>query len=819
MKKLLIIILIIIVVIAGLLIAAPVLFKPALLKVTRNTLNRQLNAKVNFDDINVSLLRHFPNSGIELKDLSIVGKGNFEQDTLVYMPLATAKMNIFSLLGEEKSISELVFKAPVMNLLVKKDGAVNWDIVKESTDNKTDSLEVANTFAMALEKIVVEDAKIVYDDREALVKLLFDKTNFDISGKMFGTTAKLKIDGKVDDFVLDYDSATYISHSTLETNTLLDMDYDKMIYSILENELFINRLPMEVTGDVKIPSDSVFFNLAFKTKESGFDNFLALVPPDYEKYLVDVKTNGTATVNGELSGYYATENYPVFKLHANVENASLQMADLPEKVSAIRAKIDINKPQGSLDFTTIKINDAYAQIKNNPVNLSLFLSNLFSNARFDGKLVGKINFNDLKDVIPLDSVNISGIVDANIQMKGNYEAVEKEAYDQIIADGTILLEQFIYDAADLTQKVQVPVGRFEFSPKAIALKKCDIQIGQSKFNLTGNLSDYLNYIFKDESLNGEIQLNSAFVNLNELSKLQKSVASDTVSADAFAAFDVPGNLNLVFRSKINNAIIDRLKVSDVYGLITVKNGILNLNDLSMNVFNGKMALNGSYQNTQQNRPLFNFGFNLSDIEIPSIYKNLGFFQKIAPIAAQSEGKFNSDFKLSGQLMPDFKVIATSLTGQGLLNTVGLEIKESEIFNQLKSILKPDKLRNVKVDDFKAAFSVENGNMKLKPFTTKIAGQETTILGELSARNLLNLKLDFVVERNAFGADIQNVLSAIPGNENITEVPATVVLEGPVGKPKVKIDLSKTKKAVTDATKDEIKKTLNKFKKGLQDIIK
>jgi hypothetical protein len=45
------------------------------------------------------------------------------------------------------------------------------------------------------------------------------------------------------------------------------------------------------------------------------------------------------------------------------------------------------------------------------------------------------------------------------------------------------------------------------------------------------------------------------------------------------------------------------------------------------------------------------------------------------------------------------------------------------------------------------------------------------------------RLDFNVNRDAFGTDIQNVLSVIPGNKNITVVPAGVNISGPVVNPK------------------------------------
>src|SRR5690606_19573765 len=138
-------------------------------------------------------------------------------------------------------------------------------------------------------------------------------------------------------------------------------------------------------------------------------------------------------------------------------------------------------------------------------------------------------------------------------------------------------------------------------------------------------------------------------------------------------------------------------------------------------------------------------------------------------------------KMKGQLTPMFKFIPSSIDGSGIFSTENLRIIESPIFKELKGILLPEKLKNVDIDDFKANFIIENGNIDLKPFNTKIAGQATTVLGTLSAENMLNMRMDFKVNRNAIGNDIQNILSVIPGTEKITILPAGVAISGPVGK--------------------------------------
>jgi hypothetical protein len=194
-------------------------------------------------------------------------------------------------------------------------------------------------------------------------------------------------------------------------------------------------------------------------------------------------------------------------------------------------------------------------------------------------------------------------------------------------------------------------------------------------------------------------------------------------------------------------------------------------------------------------------------------------QKMMPVASQSSGKFSTNFKMIGRLSENLKLIPASVDGTGLFNTENLQINNSPVFNQLKGILKEEKLKHVTVEDFRANFVVDNGNLFLQPFKTKIADQETNISGSLNAQNLLNMRLDFNIQRDAFGPEIQGILSAIPGNKNIKLVPAGVVISGPVGKPDVKMDLSETRKTVMNATKDDLQNTLNKLGDGLKKLFK
>ena len=822
MKKTLIIIGIVLVVLIGLLAVIPLFFKQTLIDKTKTAINRNVNATVEFADLKLSLLRNFPNLTAELTHVSVTGIDEFRQDTLLSAPSLRTKMSIMQLFKKETMrVEEIILDRPQLKLVVGKTGNVNWDIAKESTTATEES--ESEDLDLNLDKIEIMGAGFIYDDRE--IDMLLHMTGIDvsISGEMYGTSAELQADGKIDRFNLVYEGSNYISNVSLETSTLLEIDYEKMDITIRENELLVNRLPLEVTGLIQMPSDTMYFDLALKTKESGFGNFLALIPPDYEHYLEGFQTSGTASIAGSVKGFYFDEEYPAFQLKIDVADGSLHYTELPEEIRNISADITIVKPQGVLDSTRVDISRAHAEVKNSPVDLSLRLRNLVSDPYFDGAFKGKVNLNELKDALPLDSVNMSGVIDANLLVRGRYSAIENEDYSNIQSDGTVLLSGFVFESANLTQQVVIPNGQLDFSPKAISLKGLNMKVGQSDFMLTGQVTNYLNYIFKEGVLAGNMQLNSSLVNMNELMRLATDEAPATDSPDEAVAFSIPKNVDFTFNSNIRQVVFERVPITNVRGLITARDEKLVLDNLNMETLGGEVNMTGSYQNTAENQPLFDFGFNVKKVDIPQAFQTISGLQKIFPIAGNSQGKLSSDLKMRGQLDSQFNLIPPTVNGSGRLTTEGVQIKDSPLFSQLKGILKAERLKDVKVDDFRAKIEIKNGAVFLDPFKTRIAGQQATLAGSLNIEKILAMRMDFNLEREAFGPDIQNILNVLPGQERIQNIPAAVVLNGPVNKPDVSIDLEDTRKYLVEevkkSSKEELQKSINKLGEGLKNILK
>lgn len=849
MKKLIITLLIIISLIIILIIGIPVLFKSTILEKTKTTINRQVNANVEFSGLKISILKSFPKVSLMLNNIVVSGIQGFQNDTLLKIPSMETNVSLFSLFGKNGiAIQKIILDKPELLLKVNKEGKANWDIAKMEENAEEISSVGSNQngedeeFVILLDEVIINNADVSYDDRELNFFIEFLDSDFNLNGKMYGTTADIITKGDVGQFSLDYDSIKYISNTTLKANSVVSINYETMDFVLGENELLINKLPIGISGSIAMPDDSIFFDLDFQSKTSGLEDLLALVPPVYSEYLEGIGTSGDASFQGFFKGKYFEEEYPEFDISLAVDNGSFKYTNLPEEIKNIGALLKISKPQGNLGLTLVELKNAHAEVKDNPIDVHFKLKNLLSGIHFDGFLIGKVDFNHLKDAIPMDSLDLVGILDADISVKGTYAAIESGQYGQIISDGSIILSGIAVKDPGLRQSILIPSGKLGFSPREITLSNFFMKIGSSDMNLKGSVTNYLEYIFSNGDLKGDFQLNSNFLNLNELMAIQvetevknteyaggkhkskqEGESIESPEEEEVLAFDIPKRMDLRFTSQVKRAVIDRLTITEINGLITVKDKRLNLNGLKMQMLDGQLELTGSYKNSPENTPFFDFGFDIIDFNLPIAYQSLSGFRKMMPFAGKSTGRLSTNFNMKGQLSPSLKIIAPTIDGFGLFKTTNLQIIDSPTFGKIEGILKKEKLKNVAIDDFTANFTVNKGNLLLKQFKTKVAGQDATINGSLSAANLLNMKMDFVIQRDAFGDDIQSILGILPGQERILAVPATVNIKGPVGNPNVSLDLADARKQIMEEIKkssaDDLKKSLDKLGKGLQKLFK
>ena len=835
MKRKLLIVAGIVVVILGVLAALPFLYKDKLLAKVKTTLNNQVNAKIDFSGFSLSLFSHFPKVEMEIRNLSLVGINEFASDTIFSAGSISTNISLMEMIsGKGLELNSLTIENPRISLISDKSGKVNWDIAKTSVSGKPEAASPeasSEAFKMKLSDVRVNNLNLLYNDMAMPMKVWVKNTNITSSGDVAGTVTNFNLKGDVGEFIFEYDSVKYISKTKLKAETLLKVDYEKMDFAFDQGKLWVNNLPLEVNGSFSMPNDSMHFDLAFQSEKSDFATILSLVPADYQKYLEKADIKGSAEFKGSVKGLFYNEIYPAIDVLLSASNASFKYQDLPESVQDIQVSAQISKPEGYLNLLKVNVEKAHASIKNNPMDLRLLVTEPMTDPNIDASFAGIVDFASLKQAIPIDSLDITGILKAKMQMAGRMSSIEKQEYEKFQSSGEATIQNFRIQSNQLTKPLEISQGQIKANTKQINIERFDAKVGQSDFSLRGDVSNYLAYMFKNGVLKGDFNLKSSFLNFSELSNIQKPVAQSAAPdanakaapvapADSVTAFQVPKNLDLSFQSAIQKAVYDKMPINNINGMVKIKDQKMDLTNLTMEMLQGKLAINGSYTSNKENKPLFDFKLDMQNIDLPSAYQSLSTMRHYLPIAAKSQGKISTQFGLSGTMNEKMNIVPTSLNGLGVFNTQNLMIVDSPVFDQIRGIIKKEKLKNVKVDDFTAKFQFENGELKMNPFKTNIADQQATIYGSLSAARQINLNMDFLVNREDLGADINKGLDILPGSQNIKMIDASVILKGSLTKPEVSLDLSKArtqieqqvKKASVEELKGSVKKLGDELKK-------
>ena len=129
-------------VLLAVIIVAPMALRGKVAEIVKREANAMLTAKLDFEKLNISLLRHFPHASVELKGLTLVGTERFEGDTIVAARRISVVVDLLSFFGDEGfEVSKVIFAAPALHAHKLADGAVNWDVMKPTDEEPDEETE------------------------------------------------------------------------------------------------------------------------------------------------------------------------------------------------------------------------------------------------------------------------------------------------------------------------------------------------------------------------------------------------------------------------------------------------------------------------------------------------------------------------------------------------------------------------------------------------------------------------------------------------------------------------------------------------------
>lgn len=821
-----------------LLTVLPFALKGPIKDVAMQVASKYLKADIFMEDFSLSFFKNFPHASVTVENFGVVGRDEFQGDTLANVGDLTAVVNIASLFGESYEINGVSLSDASIHAIVLENGTANWDIVAaDSTDKAAEDTSASSPFSLSLNKLEVNHLNIVFNDMQSGMKASVkdlelalsgrfgqsdsmdvaslanidgmtlkiagacysDSTmgaslnnfDFDFSGSFSEALAQLKTKFAMENLSFAMGKIPYLSNANVSADMDLEADLQNNKFTFKENNVALNAIQANFDGSVQlVDSATTDIDIRLNTPSIDFKQILSLIPAIYAKDFKEIKTDGKVTLQAVAKGRMQGDTLPSFDVKLDVADAMFKYPSLPSSVNGINIQIAANNPGGAADLTVVNIPSLSFVMAGNPFGMHLLLKHPISDPDFDFGMKGTIDFQKLKEVVPLDSIELSGILNSDITAKGLLSYVEQEAYDKFNVNGLLNLENMVVKTNALPYNVNINNAKMNFSTACVDLASMDVQIGKNDLSANGKLENFIPYVMKGEVLRGNLAVKSNFFNLNDFaSETPAETNVETADTAAMTVIEIPANIDFSMNVDFKKLIYDAFELRDAEGSVTVKDQVLDISKLATKIMGGSLGVTGKYDVRNPKKPLVDMSFDVNNMVISEVFTKVETAKQFAPALSQALGNFSMKMKMNTALGENMMPLLNSISSDGTFDTKEVQVVGIKALDKLAEKLNLQELNNPKLKNLFLKFAIKDGSIVTEPFTASSNG----IKMEVSGSSKLDQTLNYTATINLPGASAK-----LPQTAN-------VIIGGTFTDPKISLDLSAAKEQV----KAEITKAVDK----------
>ncbi|MBA3319561.1 MAG: hypothetical protein H0T50_15930 [Gemmatimonadales bacterium] len=793
----------------ALLVVLPLLFRERIAQRVKAEVNQTVNARVDWRDVGLTFFRNFPNLTLRLDDLTVVGIGRFEGDTLAAMDHLGVVLDLGSVVGSVMGgagpivVRSVELDRPRMSLIKLEDGTANWDITKK-TPEAQGRPEAAKPLAISLRRFEIRDAAVAFDNRQAGLKASLAGFQQSLSGDFGRDLVTIQTRARSDSVSLTFAGIPYLKRVELDLTADVQADLAKKAYTLKDTELRLNDLRLGVSGSAAVAGEQIGLDLAFNAPRTDFRHILSLVPAIYAHDFRSVQASGAVAVAGWVKGTYGDSAFPSFSLSTKVDNGAFRYPDLPLPARDIFVDLSITNPGGHADSTLVRLQRFHVRVGRDPIDATMVLRTPLSDPDIDLRVAGKLNLADVRRTVKLEGIDqLAGTVAADAAVRTRMSYIDTKQYDKVAAQGSLDVANLTVKGADLPQPLAIQEASLRLAPQRAKLRSFRGSIGSSDLQATGSLENLLGFAFRDDVLRGSATVRSNRFDLNEW----RSGEGD------LEIIPVPAKVDFGLDATVAELSYDKLKMTNARGRLRVKDQRVTLENFRLNTLGGEIGVTGFYETTNPTKPAFDVGLRMTKVDIPAAFQAFTTVRLLAPVAKYARGNFSTDLRMNGALGKDMMPLFDALSGQGSLQTSQLALDDFPALEKVVAATKLQFLDNPTLKALRTAFQIRDGRLHVDPFAVNLGPTTMNVTGSNGLDQSLQYALRLRVPRSELGGAANQAVAGLVSRAGAAgidlqaapEIELGIQLAGTVTNPSVKIDAgsvaSSVKEGVTQAVRE------------------
>ncbi len=707
--------------------------------------------KITVSDVSLSV---FPSIGVDIRGLTIANKPGFSEKPMVSLERMLADVKLRPLFSRRLEISSLLLEKPQVLLETDEHGITNYsDKVKIPDTTIISSAEAgspSNLAAILFSDLRITNGFIELTDRQDDSKQTYNGFHVQATGDFNSSTNQARIESKVAIDNFSYGSLTTPLITDWRINTEANLVYDaaKKLATIENGKAFLNAIPMDVGGTIDM-RDKPDMDITIEAKNLNVAQLLNLTPKAYVEQIKGVQGNGNVEAKILIKGIYDGDRriLPTISGNINTNNATIQYPNIAKPITNISIISDFIRGNEKKEFHIRKLS---ANLGQNPISVTMDLID-FDAPTIKAIVLASMNLGEVKDYYPLDpGTTLAGKMKANVSVDGKVSNP-----DAMKSAGSLEFQGVTIATATSKNPIKNMNGILTFNNQNLETKKLLMTIGRSDLALAFTMRNYLSLMSDKKGApkaSASVTLNSNHLYTADImgddkaSGGKQSTAAKATSSDAPAGGTQPAksagksvvplpNMDMTVNAVIGTLTTEKLEMKNVRGALRISNGaVVDMQNITMNMFDGAVATKGSLDFKNMQRPTFNLNLDMKNLKANKALSTFtSFGQRLF-------GDLDMDIVISGALDDTMGLIPSSLnaTGKAAINNgklTGVKVNE-----QIASLVHLPDISEINFKDWVNAFSIKDGRVVIPDLKIAALGADYTVNGSQGLDGTMDFKM-------------------------------------------------------------------------------
>jgi len=656
-------------------------------------INKEINTKVDVEDIKLSLFKKFPYASLEFINVKCLEvTDNEKKSNLLEAKSIFLEFSIWDIFKGKYKFKKLSIENGKIDLKIDKNGKNNFDILNPEKPNKEGKKKA---LGFQFNEFILKNIHFSFADKKSKQLYRAQIKKLTCSGAFTEKTFTLKTKATIFSEVVSINDEDFVSNRNFYLNTSIEINKTKKLCSIKYANLELENMKIQVNGSFKYDS-TAYLDMTFNGENLNVQSFLSLLPSSYKNFEKKYKSEGEFYLKGSVKGSVATNNTPHIVADFGINKGKIKF--LEEGISMKDIFL-----QGS--FNTGAANSPETA----ELNLQKFSGKL-DNSTFSGNVLLKdmvkpyLKFEidadvDLAEVfkfIPVEKIeSISGRIKTKLvyegKLSGNSFTIED--YKNSASNGSAVFENVNLKIKDKPLNLANCSGEVIFENTIGTIPRLTGKIVNTEFSLKGKAVNLPEYFYLDGYplvINAEIACDKVLVEdfLIKDSKNQKSKKTDM-------SIRIPANIDLQLKTNINALSFQKFSAKNIKGSIVIKDKKLYAEDLSFESCGGTAEISGSV-NTEDPENIITQAYgSFNKINISQLFASFDNFSQTTLEDRHLKGNTKANIAYSATFDSHLKMKLNTLFVNAPLEITNGELVDFKPLEGLSKFIQVEELRHIK----------------------------------------------------------------------------------------------------------------------------